>query len=65
MLSVNDARATILAGVEPPWDNSEMGGYAVRAADVRDAADALAVIPERLARAESGTDVELRWLDRG
>jgi len=29
------------------------------------AADALAVVPERLERAEAGTEVELRWLDRG
>jgi molybdopterin molybdotransferase len=29
------------------------------------AADALAVVPEALARAEAGTEVELRWLDRG
>jgi len=29
------------------------------------AADALAVIPEPLERAEAGTEVELRWLDRG
>jgi len=29
------------------------------------AADALAVIPEPLATAEAGTEVELRWLDRG
>ncbi len=28
-------------------------------------ADALAVIPEPLERAEAGTEVELRWLDRG
>ena len=27
------------------------------------AADALAVVPEALARAEAGTEVELRWLD--
>jgi molybdopterin biosynthesis enzyme len=65
MLSVEEARATVLAGVDPPWDNSAMGGYAIRADDVRDAADGLAVIPEPLAPAESGTDVELRWLDRG
>jgi molybdopterin biosynthesis enzyme len=65
MLSVEEARATVLAGVEPPWDNSAMDGYAIRADDVRDAGDALAVIPGPLARAESGTDVELRWLDRG
>ena len=29
------------------------------------AADALAVIPEPLERAEAGSEVELRWLDRG
>lgn len=28
------------------------------------AADALAVVPEELARAEAGTELELRWLDR-
>jgi molybdopterin biosynthesis enzyme len=28
-------------------------------------ADALAVVPEPLERAEAGTEVELRWLDRG
>ncbi len=29
------------------------------------AADALAVVPEAVERAEAGTEVELRWLDRG
>lgn len=29
------------------------------------AADALAVLPEAVVRAEAGTEVELRWLDRG
>ena len=29
------------------------------------AADALAVIPEPVERAEAGSEVELRWLDRG
>jgi molybdopterin molybdotransferase len=29
------------------------------------AADALAVIPEPFERAEAGSEVELRWLDRG
>jgi len=40
------------------------GGQGSHVLSALAAADALAVIPEPLARAEAGTEVELRWLDR-
>jgi molybdopterin molybdotransferase len=33
---------------QPPWDNSAMDGYAVRAADVRDAADGILPVSQRI-----------------
>jgi molybdopterin molybdotransferase len=41
------------------------GGQGSHVMSALAAADALAVIPEPLERAEAGTEVELRWLDRG
>jgi molybdopterin molybdotransferase len=41
------------------------GGQGSHVLSALAAADALAVIPESLERAEAGTSVELRWLDRG
>ena len=41
------------------------GGQGSHVLSALAAADALAVIPEPLERAEAGTEVELRWLDRG
>ena len=41
------------------------GGQGSHVLSALAAADALAVIPEPLTRAEAGTDVELRWLDHG
>ena len=40
------------------------GGQGSHVISALAAADALAVVPEPLARAEAGTEVELRWLDR-
>jgi molybdopterin molybdotransferase len=41
------------------------GGQGSHVLSALAAADALAVIPEPLARADAGLEVELRWLDRG
>jgi molybdopterin molybdotransferase len=41
------------------------GGQGSHVLSALAAADALAVVPEPLERAEAGTAVELRWLDRG
>ena len=41
------------------------GGQGSHVISALAAADALAVVPEPLERAEAGTEVELRWLDRG
>ena len=41
------------------------GGQGSHVLSALAAADALAVVPERIERAEAGTEVELRWLDRG
>ena len=41
------------------------GGQGSHVLSALAAADALAVIPEPLERAEAGTEVELRWLDQG
>ena len=41
------------------------GGQGSHVLSALAAADALAVIPEPLERAAAGTEVELRWLDRG
>jgi molybdopterin molybdotransferase len=41
------------------------GGQGSHVLSALAAADALAVIPEPLERADAGTEVELRWLDRG
>ena len=41
------------------------GGQGSHVISALAAADALAVVPESLERAEAGTEVELRWLDRG
>jgi molybdopterin molybdotransferase len=41
------------------------GGQGSHVLSALAAADALAVVPEPLERAEAGTEVELRWLDRG
>ena len=41
------------------------GGQGSHVLSALAAADALAVVPEPLATAEAGTEVELRWLDRG
>ncbi len=41
------------------------GGQGSHVLSALAAADALAVIPEPVDRAEAGTEVELRWLDRG
>ena len=41
------------------------GGQGSHVLSALAAADALAVIPEPLERAEAGDEVELRWLDRG
>ncbi len=41
------------------------GGQGSHVISALAAADALAVVPEALERAEAGTEVELRWLDRG
>ncbi len=41
------------------------GGQGSHVLSALAAADALAVIPEPLERAEAGAEVELRWLDRG
>jgi molybdopterin molybdotransferase len=41
------------------------GGQGSHVLSALAAADALAVLPEPLERAEPGTEVELRWLDRG
>ena len=41
------------------------GGQGSHVLSALAAADALAVVPEALERAEAGTQVELRWLDRG
>jgi molybdopterin molybdotransferase len=41
------------------------GGQGSHVLSALAAADALAVIPEALERAEAGAEVELRWLDRG
>ena len=40
------------------------GGQGSHVLSALAAADALAVVPEPLERAEAGTEVELRWLDR-
>ena len=40
------------------------GGQGSHVLSALAAADALAVVPEDLARAEAGTELELRWLDR-
>ena len=40
------------------------GGQGSHVLSALAAADALAVVPEPLARAEAGTELELRWLDR-
>lgn len=40
------------------------GGQGSHVLSALAAADALAVVPEALARAEAGTELELRWLDR-
>ena len=40
------------------------GGQGSHVLSALAAADALAVIPEPIERAEAGTEVELRWLDR-
>ena len=41
------------------------GGQGSHVLSALAAADALAVIPEPIERAEAGAEVELRWLDRG
>ena len=41
------------------------GGQGSHVLSALAAADALAVIPEPIERAEAGTEVELRWLDQG
>jgi molybdopterin molybdotransferase len=41
------------------------GGQGSHVLSALAAADALAVVPEAYERAEAGTEVELRWLDRG
>ena len=41
------------------------GGQGSHVISALAAADALAVVPEALERAEAGTEVELRWLDGG
>jgi len=41
------------------------GGQGSHVISALAAADALAVVPEAIERAEAGTEVELRWLDRG
>ena len=41
------------------------GGQGSHVLSALAAADALAVVPEPLERTEAGTEVELRWLDRG
>jgi molybdopterin molybdotransferase len=41
------------------------GGQGSHVISALAAADALAVVPEPIERAEAGTEVELRWLDRG
>jgi molybdopterin molybdotransferase len=41
------------------------GGQGSHVLSALAAADGLAVVPEPLERAEAGTEVELRWLDRG
>ncbi len=41
------------------------GGQGSHVMSALAAADALAVVPEPLERVEAGTEVELRWLDRG
>lgn len=41
------------------------GGQGSHVLSALAAADALAIVPERLDRAEAGSEVELRWLDRG
>ncbi len=41
------------------------GGQGSHVLSALAAADALAVIPEAVAHAAAGTEVELRWLDRG
>jgi molybdopterin molybdotransferase len=41
------------------------GGQGSHVISALAAADALAVVPESIERAEAGTEVELRWLDRG
>jgi molybdopterin molybdotransferase len=41
------------------------GGQGSHVISALAAADALAVVPEPLERVEAGTEVELRWLDRG
>jgi molybdopterin molybdotransferase len=40
------------------------GGQGSHVISALAAADALAVVPEPIERAEAGTEVELRWLDR-
>ncbi len=90
MLSVEEAQATVLAGVEPlpgteavapdealgrvlaspvvaatalpPWDNSAMDGYAVRAADVRDAMDAAPVRLTVVGEVRAGRAPDVRVL---
>ncbi len=41
------------------------GGQGSHVLSALAAADALAVIPEPVATADAGAEVELRWLDRG
>ena len=41
------------------------GGQGSHVLSALAAADALAVIPEPIETAEAGSEVELRWLDRG
>ncbi|HEX5826293.1 MAG TPA: gephyrin-like molybdotransferase Glp [Candidatus Limnocylindrales bacterium] len=56
-LPVRDSRGRVLVRLA--------GGQGSHVLSALAAADALAVIPEPVETAEAGTEVELRWLDRG